>query len=96
MAGAPPTIEAFAVRIPSWLIVVAAVIAALPFGWGLGVVAATLAMGPDFGQLPALTVPVAIVGSIAFALSGFFTVRTRLAVLAGGAAFFILLGIATG
>jgi hypothetical protein len=33
-------------RVPSWLIVTAAVIMAVPFSWGLGVVLARLAVGP--------------------------------------------------
>jgi hypothetical protein len=56
-------------RIPSWVVVTAAVIAALPFGWGLAVLAAYLLTAGRIGQLPALTVPLAIIGSIAFTLS---------------------------
>jgi hypothetical protein len=43
-------------RIPSW-VVAASVPGVPPFGWGLGVVAAHLMAGHDFGQLLALTVP---------------------------------------
>jgi hypothetical protein len=52
------------VQFPSWVIVAAAVITALPFGWGLGVIAAYLLAGPSFGQLPALTVPLGIIAAI--------------------------------
>jgi hypothetical protein len=47
--------------------------AAVPFGWGLGVVAAHLMAGHDFGQLLALTVPLCIVAAVAFALSPLLT-----------------------
>ena len=40
--------------------VAASVSIALPFGWGLGVVAAHLMAGHDFGQLLALTVPLCL------------------------------------
>jgi hypothetical protein len=78
-------------RVPSWLIVIAAVIMALPFGWGLGVAAAELALGPNFGQLPALTVPVAIVGSIVFALTPAISPSARLAIMTAGTALFLIL-----
>jgi hypothetical protein len=79
-------------RIPSWLIVIAAVIAALPFAWGLGVLAAHLMLGPDVGVMPALTIPIALAGLIAVALSRALSPGTRFAIMAGGAAFFIILG----
>jgi hypothetical protein len=50
-------------RIPSWLLVIAAVLAAFPFGWGLGVFVAYLVAGKNFGQLPVLTVPLGIAAS---------------------------------
>jgi len=46
-------------QIPSWLIVGAAVVMALPFGWGLGLLVAYIVAGKNFGQLPAATVPLA-------------------------------------
>jgi hypothetical protein len=55
-------------QFPSWAVVTAAVVVAFPFGWGLGVTAAYLLAGSDFGQLPALTVPVGIIAAIVFAL----------------------------
>jgi hypothetical protein len=55
-------------QFPSWAVVTAAVVVAFPFGWGLGVKAAYLLAGPDFGQLPSLTVPVGIIAAIVFAL----------------------------
>ena len=51
-------------RIFSFFLIAAAVILALPFGWGLGVVFAYAIAGKDFGQLPVGTVPIAIVASI--------------------------------
>jgi hypothetical protein len=78
--------------IPSWVVVAAAVVAALPFGWGLGVLTAYLLAGRNFGQLPALTVPLAILLSIAFAFSPFLTPVKRLAIMVIGTGLFILLG----
>jgi hypothetical protein len=83
-------------RTPSWVIVVAAVVMAVPFGWGLGVLAAYLIAGPNFGQLPAATVPIGIVASIAFVLIPGFKPRTRLSVVTGGTVLFILLARLTG
>jgi hypothetical protein len=70
-------------RIPSW-VVAASLPAALPFGWGLGVIAAHLMAGHDFGQLLALTVPLCIVAAVAFALSPLLTPGKRLAILSIG------------
>jgi hypothetical protein len=76
--------------------VTAAVVAALPFGrtfgWGLGVTAAYLLAGSDFGQLPALTVPVAIITVIVLALLPLLSARKRLLIMVAGTGFFILLG----
>lgn len=69
---------------------------AVPFGWGIGVLAAYLLAGPDFGQLPAVTVPLGILASIAFALTPVFEPRTRLAVMAGGTMLFILIARMVG
>jgi len=80
-------------RFPSWAVVTGAVIAALPFGWGLGVVVAYLIAGPNYGQLPALTVPVCLIASIAFALTPVLTPVKRLMILAIGAGLFILIGL---
>jgi hypothetical protein len=83
-------------RTPSWVVVIAAVVMAVPFGWGAGVLAAYLLAGPDFGQLPAATVPLGILGSIAFALMPLFKPKTRLAVMAGGTVVFILIARIAG
>ena len=80
-------------RVPPWAVVAAAVIAAFPFGKGLGLIAAYLIAGHDFGQLPALTVPLSIVGAAAFALSPLLTPGRRLAILVLGSGLFILLGV---
>jgi hypothetical protein len=79
-------------RINSAILVTAAVLLALPAGWGLGVVLAYGVAGPDFGQLPALTVPISILAAIAFALSPSITASARLAILAATAGFFALVG----
>ena len=79
------------VKIPSWLTVVASVILAIPFGWGLGVLAAYILAGKDFGQLPAATVPLSIIVSIVFALLPSRTPNTRLKILLAGTVLFILL-----
>jgi hypothetical protein len=63
-----------------------AVLAALPFGWGTGLLAARIVMRGDPAQLPAVTIPIAIFAGIVFALAPFVSARTRLVVLLGGAA----------
>ena len=77
-------------RIPSWIAVIGAVIFAVPFGWGLGVLAAYLIAGSNFGQLPIMTVPIGIAAAVAFAVVPSFNAWTRLAILALGTALFIL------
>jgi hypothetical protein len=77
----------------SWMIVAAAVLAAFPFGWGAGVTAAHLLAGPDFGQLPALTVPLGIIAAIVLALLPLMSAQKRLLVMVVGTGFFILLGL---
>jgi hypothetical protein len=79
-------------RMPSALLVVGALILALPFGWGLGVVAACLIAGPDFGQLPVGTIPVCIVGAVVFVITSPLAAQWRLAIMAVGTAAFLLLG----
>jgi hypothetical protein len=79
-------------RLPCWLIVTAAVIAALPFGWGLGVLVAHLLLGREIGVFPALTISIAIVGSIVFALSRAFSPATRLGITAGGTTVLLIVG----
>ena len=71
------------------LIVAAAVVMALPFGWGLGLFAAYLIAGKDFGQLPAATVPLGILGSVGFSLLPIAQPMTRLKILTAGAILFI-------
>jgi hypothetical protein len=78
--------------IPSWVVVAGAVVAALPFGWGLGLVIAYAIAGKDFGQLPAMTVPLGIVAAVVFALWPSIRPGTRLTILGAGAILFILLG----
>jgi hypothetical protein len=77
-------------RIPAWLIVAAAVVLALPFGWGLGLLVAYVVAGKNFGQLPAATVPLGLLAAVAFALWPSFRPSTRLTVTFLGSAAFIL------
>lgn len=82
-------------RIPAFLLIGGAVVLALPFGWGLGVVVAYLIAGKDFGQLPAGTVPLAIVASLVFALTPSVSPQARFLAMAAGTAGFVLLGYLT-
>ena len=77
-------------RIPSGVVVTAAVVMALPFGWGLGVLAAYMLAGRNFGQLPVATVPLGIVAAIVFALSPVATPGRRLKIMLAGTAMFIV------
>ena len=76
-------------RIPSWVVTAAALVMALPFGWGLGVIAAFVVAGKEFGQLPVATVPLGIVASFVFALWQPIRAGVRLAVLVAGTVVFI-------
>jgi hypothetical protein len=64
-----------------------------PVQLGLGVTAAYLLAGPDFGQLPALTVPVAIIAAIVLALLPLLSARKRLLIMVAGTGLFILLNL---
>ena len=77
-------------QVPTWLIVAAAVVLALPFGWGLGLVAAYIVAGKNFGQLPAVTVPLGILAALAFAVWPSFRPSTRLKVTFVGSVTFML------
>jgi hypothetical protein len=78
--------------IPRWVTVALAIVAAIPFGWGLGVVVAYLLLGPEFGVFPALTIPLCSVVAIVFAVMPRFSAALRLAILVGGAVAFFALG----
>jgi len=74
------------------VIVAAAVVAAIPFGWLLGVAVAELIVGRDFGVFPVLTIPLGWVAAVSFALTSRVHPGVRLAVLAAGTgALFIFL-----
>jgi hypothetical protein len=65
---------------------VVAVLAALPCGYGSGVVAAyLLAGGPDIGRAPLLTVPLALLVTAIFAVLPFAEAQTRFVILSVGA-----------
>jgi hypothetical protein len=80
-------------QLPTWAVVTAAVLAAFPFGWGFGVSAAYMLAGCDFGQLPALTVPLGIIAAIIFALLPLLSARRRLLIMVAGTGLFILLNL---
>jgi hypothetical protein len=75
---------------PRWLVTAATVVLALPFGWGLGLLAAYLIAGKNFGQLPAGTVPLGIIAAVVFALWSSIKLTTRFTVMLVGSAAFIL------
>jgi hypothetical protein len=79
-------------HLPAWLIVAAALVAAIPFGWLLGVAVAELIVGRDFGVFPVLTIPLGWIVAVSFALTSRVRPGVRLAVLAAGTgAFFVVL-----
>ena len=78
------------------LTVIGALVAALPFGWAVGVFAAYAIAGPNFGQLPAVTVPAGIVAALIFALLPVVSAATRLGVMVGGTAAFALFAVLAG
>jgi len=77
-------------RFPLWVITAATVALALPFGWGLGLLAAYIIAGKNFGQLPAATVPLSIIAAVAFALSSSLRISTRFTVMLVGTTAFVL------
>ena len=79
-------------KVPAWAVTTSALILALPFGWGLGLVAALIIAGKDFGQLPAATVPLGLIAAFVFALRSSIKASTRLLVLSVGSVAFVLLG----
>jgi hypothetical protein len=75
-----------------WL---AALLLAFPCGWGLGVTAAYLVAGADFGQLPAFTVPVGILVALVFAVVPVLALERRVQALGVGTVLFVLLAMVT-
>jgi hypothetical protein len=80
-------------RIPNWLVVMAALVAAIPFGWYLGVYAAVLLLGPDIGVFPVVSIPLAILASGFFVLVSSLRPWQRLAIMAGGSGFMALVSL---
>ena len=76
--------------VPRWIVVAVALLAAVPFGWLLGVAVAKLLIGPEFGVFPVLTIPLGWAGAIGFALAAKIDPWLRLAVLAIGTALLVL------
>lgn len=63
-----------------------AALAALPCGYGIGIVVAyLLAGGPEIGRLPLMTVPLALLATAAFALMPLIDAQTRFMVMTVGA-----------
>ncbi len=78
--------------IPRWIVIAAEVVAAIPFGWLLGVAAARLLLGPEFGVFPVLTIPLGWIAAFALALAPKLSPALRLAVLTiGSGALFVSL-----
>jgi len=75
------------------LAVVAAVVLALPAGWGLGVLLAYAIAGRNFGQLPALTVPLGMAAALIFALWPSLPPSIRFKVMLCACGMFIVLGM---
>jgi hypothetical protein len=80
-------------RLPAWVLTSANVVAAVPFGWSVGVLAAYLVAGRNFGQLPVMTVPVGTVAAIAFARSSLLTPANRLAIMVAGTMLMIVVSL---
>ena len=69
---------------------VVAILVAIPFGWMLGALLAYLIAGPNFGQLPILTVPVGLAAGIAFALVPTLTTGKRIAIMIAATALIVV------
>jgi hypothetical protein len=78
------------VQVPRWVVVTLAVVAAVPFGWLLGVAVAELIVGRELGVFPVLTIPLGLAAAIAFALSSKVSPAARLAILLIGTGAFAL------
>jgi hypothetical protein len=65
-------------------IVLTALAVAIPCGWLLGVGAAEVVLGRDFGVFPVITIPLGLIAAVTFALMSRINPSLRLAVLAGG------------
>jgi len=78
------------VGIPAKAVTAVAIIAAVPCGWALGVIAAQLIAGPDIGVLPAATIPLGILAAMWLALSPRLGVWTRFTILVITTGLFLL------
>ena len=77
-------------RFPAWLIIGVAAVLAFPFGWGLGLVLAVLIAGREFGQLPAATIPLGLLGGLGLAFWPTIKPVTRLKLLTVGTFVFLV------
>ena len=72
-------------------IVLTALAVAIPCGWLLGVGAAEVVLGRDFGVFPVITIPLGLIAAVTFALMSRINPSLRLAVLAGGSVVLFLI-----
>ena len=72
-------------------IVLTALAVAIPCGWLLGVGAAEVVLGRDFGVFPVITIPLGLIAAVTFALMSRINPGLRLAVLAGGSVVLFLI-----
>ena len=66
------------------LAILACLLLVPPFGWMVGVVLAIVLTGGAIGQLPMVTIPIAILAALVFAVWPLVPVTTRLAVMSLG------------
>ncbi len=69
---------------------VIAVLVGIAFGWMFGVFLAFLIAGPNFGQLPILTVPIGLAAGITFALVPVLTTGKRIGIMVAATALILL------
>lgn len=74
---------------PIVVVVAASAMLALPFGWGLGLLAAYLIAPRDIGMWPVVTLPLGIGAALVFALAPVMPASKRFAILLGGALMFV-------
>ena len=67
-------------------VVLQAVLAAFPLAWFVGVIVARIVAGPEFGVLPAMTIPIVLVGALIFSLVPIALPKTRRDIMVGAAA----------
>ena len=66
-------------------LVLQAALAAFPFAWFVGVIVARIVAGPEFGVLPAVTIPMVLAAALIFSLLPLTRATTRRDIMVGGA-----------